>query len=338
MERKGYLTKLLTATINNHTWVDLSMAKVIAYLPGCYGSWVHWVLSTNNHTNALFLNDGSVQLPGLLKFANQTSLTDDISEELADSDEICRVHPFGVTGKGSEDSDLNSLQWCANNLGKTVYLYPDEKSIVWITNNQVDKIHEDGKFYLKHYFSKKYLESNNTSDILKPFIFKNHHTIIHNWPIEYDSDGILNKWIIREYLSLSIYDSMYKSLSIPNINKIKSLEIMTINIVDLRDNFSETIKKIAEYLEIETKVNDDTLNNLYQSWKDTQVHFYKDRLLPNIVNATINDRELSWSNLSIVDEAFIQYFLRQHRYEIKCHGLNNFPTNSKELRELIYAT
>lgn len=342
--RKGHTIKLLTSTVDHYTGINLSMAKIISYVPGCYGSWVNWLLlnlsDSDNKQDSPFLTDGSVQSKGHIIFPSdwyssldRLNFVNDIS-----SDDICRIHPSDSACEDGGASTVDSIQWAVDNLGKTVYLYPDEKSIVWITNNQVDKIHENNKFHLEYYFSKKYIENDKAFDSKKPFIFKNHNDIIINWPKEWDQNNVLSRWIIREFLSLNIYDAMINSLSIRNIDKIKSLEILPINVTDLRDDFLNTVRVIAEYLEIKINCDNDRLNNLYQLWEDTQIHFYKDLLVSNIVDATINNKEFSWPPLSIVDEAFIQHFLRQYKHEIKCHGLNEFPTNSKKLRELIYVT
>ena len=39
---------------------------------------------------------------------------------------------------------------------------------------------------------------------------------------------------------------------------------------------------------------------------------------------------------TLLDEAYVQHRLRQQGYEIRCDGLDVFPTNSRDLRELIY--
>ena len=39
---------------------------------------------------------------------------------------------------------------------------------------------------------------------------------------------------------------------------------------------------------------------------------------------------------TMLDEAYVQHCLREQGYEIRCDGLDTFPTNSSDLRELIY--
>jgi predicted nuclease with RNAse H fold len=44
----------------------------------------------------------------------------------------------------------------------------------------------------------------------------------------------------------------------------------------------------------------------------------------------------TWEPLPLPSEAWIQWQLRNLGYELRCHGLDMFPTNSVQLRELLY--
>ena len=52
--------------------------------------------------------------------------------------------------------------------------------------------------------------------------------------------------------------------------------------------------------------------------------------------ATVNGNDLHWGELSIIDEAEIQRQLRENGWEIRCFGINNFPTSSAALKLLLY--
>lgn len=320
------------------------MAKIIAYQPGCYGNWVHWVL-----TYLSDLKDGLADKPNL-----PFSLNGDAHEwssgnnshlwpadndhstyftSVVKDDNIYRIHPFVKNSK----SVIDNIKWIINTLGKTVYLHTDIESIIWILNARTDKIYDAKNGPLKYYFSKKFLNDGIGSEDFE-FIYKNHRETLEQWPKEFDDQGILERWIIREYLSVVMYDAVYENLTIDQNEEIMKLDLLAINVVDLRDNFSETIRKIAKYLDIDANLDEKVLSNLYNEWQATQIHFFKDKLLHDIIEATVNDLPMSWSNLTLVDEAVIQYLLRKRKFEIKCYGLNKFPSNTKQLRELIYAT
>ena len=313
------------------------MAKMIAFPPGCYGSWVHWVL---NHLSNV---DTGVTTPPLSEQGDAHNWNNQncfghltkkfMSNPLSvNEDSLCRCH----LDKDPVNNDITkTMDWILDNFSKTIYLYAEENSICWMANVKLDKIWQGaGKPTIDQYFHKDYQHSGNTD---WEFIFANHDEILNNWPAEYDENDILNKWIIREYLSLVLYNSLYRNFCLDKLKHFKSLDLLPVNVVDLRDNFSATILKMVDYLDLKINHSVD-LDELYQVWKDSQKHFFKDQLIHNIVNATIGNKDLDWAGLSIVDEAMIQHYLREQGYEIKCYGLNDFPTNSKQLRELIYVT
>ena len=339
MEGTGNTVELLASTVNHHTWVDISMAKVIIFPPGCYGSWVHWVL---NHLSGV---DTGVNSPPLNKKGDAHNWTTKncfghLTKEFMDNppkfreDDICRGH----TNHDPINNDIIAeIRWILDNLGKSVYLYADEASICWMANVKLDKIWEgEGRVPLDHYFSRNYEHDPDKTDW--EFIFSDHLDNLKQWPSEYDERGILSRWIIREYLSLILYKAVYENMVMGEIDMIKSLDLLPINVIDLRDDFVNTIRKIADHLHISINGSEDALQELYLIWKETQKHFSKDQLISEIIEATIKGEVSEWSDLSIVDEALIQHYLRERGYELKCVGLNDFPSNSKQLRELIYAT
>ena len=63
-----------------------------------------------------------------------------------------------------------------------------------------------------------------------------------------------------------------------------------------------------------------------------------DALCNQIVDATLSGAVFDWQHesLTIISESWIQWKLRTQGFEIKCHGLDIFPTNSVNLQKLIY--
>ena len=50
---------------------------------------------------------------------------------------------------------------------------------------------------------------------------------------------------------------------------------------------------------------------------------------------TVNNVLFEWNKVSIISEAIVQQRLRSLGYEIRCDGLNNFPTDSHTLGNLL---
>jgi len=50
----------------------------------------------------------------------------------------------------------------------------------------------------------------------------------------------------------------------------------------------------------------------------------------------LTDKDTVWDPLPLPSEVWIQYRLRELGYEIRCHGLDIFPTTSVQLKKLLY--
>lgn len=325
--------KLPTSISHHHSFSDISMAKIIAYPPGCYGTWVHWVLGhlsgSINEPGLPFSSNGDAHWDGgKLHLSNVDQFRDNIFD--LPSDSMYRIHPFSKNSKLATDN----IQWITETLGKTVYLYAGIESTIWILNARADKV-----FNMHHpfeyYFSKKFLNNSTGSEDLE-FMYQNHTEMLARWPREFDDQDTLERWIIREYLSMIMYDALCESMTIDQNEEIMKLDLLAVDVVDLRDDFPETIRKIAKYLDMDVDLDEKILSDLYAKWQVTQPHFFKDKLIHDIVESTVNDLPMSWSNLTLVDEVMIQHLLRKRKFEIKCHGLNTFPTNTKQLRDMMY--
>ena len=63
-----------------------------------------------------------------------------------------------------------------------------------------------------------------------------------------------------------------------------------------------------------------------------------DSLCNQIVDSTIQGVDFSWADryLPLPSESWVHWQLRNLGFEIQCHELDIFPTNSKKLKELLY--
>jgi hypothetical protein len=68
-----------------------------------------------------------------------------------------------------------------------------------------------------------------------------------------------------------------------------------------------------------------------------QQHLNKDDICKRIIVDFLNGNDFAVNdNLSIVDEAWIQWELRNNGYEMYCNGLNDFPKNLYEFNKHTY--
>ena len=79
---------------------------------------------------------------------------------------------------------------------------------------------------------------------------------------------------------------------------------------------------------------------MHQKMLSLQQHRNQDQLCQDIIKSVVtNITNLDWSdiNLPLASQSYIQYELRNLGFEIECHSLDNFPTNSVHLKSIIYS-
>ena len=304
------------------------MSKIaIVYGTGCYGTFVNWCLEYFSDPNfklglPLTSTGSAHDLP--IPMIDPTSLFpfSSIPEYLSNPDshhDIIRMHWVGLLGLEGRytESVTDRINLLEESFDKIIFLMPTEETLLWTADNKFFKLAEKYKNQTEHFTS--------VPEVLKD---------LENWPVT-DLDNI-ETWILREWLSFHYRDSLRSECGLNVISEFKRIgKIVTCE--DLRDHFNETIKQCIEYIGKEI-IREDELDSVYNSWIEKQYHVNGIDLVKNIVRHTIGDMDLSWDKLTFPQEVWLQMMLREQGYEIRCHGLNEIPTNSKQLRELIYAT
>lgn len=83
-------------------------------------------------------------------------------------------------------------------------------------------------------------------------------------------------------------------------------------------------------------LDSDNFSEIYEQWLAIQKHKDTDKIVQSIVNSTVNGIDYAWAPLNIVNEAVVQMQLRDlHSLDLKCYNLDVFPTNTKDLKELL---
>lgn len=162
--------------------------------------------------------------------------------------------------------------------------------------------------------------SNNVDDIIK-------------WNNEYTHWSELQLWELREWLSIfyPVWVQEWidaRQYADPTWLYISSEEILS--------NPFTTFRTILDY----SGELDNTLmskfNEFVGYWQTKQQYLLDEyELINRIVNTSISNESFNWSNLNIIAESIIQQKLRINGYEIKCYNLNEFPTSSIDLHNLL---
>ncbi len=277
---------------------------VILYPPGCYGSFVTWLLKNVN------VPVDKIKLP----FLKDGSAHDRIT--IMTSSCIISFEHF------SEDI----LQ----------FHYPDSPE-AW---QELMKIFTNYKKYniiaISFDFYSKLWLMNNIEDKIANNITRNEEflTLLANWGTPpYDA------WQIRECLSCYFHLFEHRIThwmgSIRNVTQQQPDVGFYFNISGLRDNFEETIKRLCYFCNIEYL--DSTIDYIKTQWILSQKHLYKDNIVNSIINNIVDHKDfIITDQLSIIDEAYVQHKLRDRGIELKCYNLNEFPKTNVEFQELLY--
>lgn len=292
----------------------------IVFTPGCYGNFIHWCIE--------YFSGGDIEFPFDQKtgrshiksknfkfsydksyYLTVKSFYTDLTE-INPNCEIVLVHPtihteIKLIEVVSKFLDINR---------KVIFLNCTENSVLLNINNKITKNPQTSNWMDSLNILKKNIERYN----------KNRDS--------------LNTWEERELLSFFVFkqhesESEYKTFEMP-IND----NFLYISIESLIDNFESTIRKIFNFINLD--IHRENFDEIYSEWIKLQFYKDSDKNAKEILSAILNNKFLDWSdkNLSIVDEAWIQYQLRdEHGIEIKCWNLNKFPTNTEDLKSyLIY--
>ena len=186
-----------------------------------------------------------------------------------------------------------------------------------------------------NYFNNHYekFSSGDIVEFLSTKIPNYQENLIDGWP----DDSI---WGLRELLSFylpALTDALVSEAESEKQRVIESnVPYYIADPEDLLTNSEVHLEKI--YLKFGLEKNQHFIQlpfytNLYLT---QQKYFNKQQELDNFVNCVIDNSVMEISSTTILDEAYIQYKLRVHNYEIKCHNLNKFPTHSVELKKITY--
>jgi hypothetical protein len=281
-------------------------AVPIIYNGGYYGTFVHW---------ALLYFSGLVVESGFPFFPNGSSHQYEAGDALIGISEwrnfdshqhtapIYRVHPKTSKFDVLQDVISEILQ----STGKAIYLTTSKHTLLTI-NNKFDKIWADG--WMAN-------QANELEENVSAWGSK-----------KYDN---LQEWQKREFLSYYIFkqhaaenEPLY---SVPD--KLFSFEIG-----DLFTDFEKSIRAMLDYVNLPcVRTN---LSEIHSTWATLQIHYGKDEQASAIIEAVTSDKYMEWSNLTLVDEAFIQMHLRDlHNLDMICYNVNVFPTNTTDLRKIL---
>lgn len=286
----------------------------IFFVPGMFGSTVEFILRshTNEYTtnNASIANDGSMHL---YSKENHPITKEDIFknlDQLLPNSITTPIYPF----EKSHLPEILEAYQTANISGDNILIYADSTRSAEL--NILFQYH-------------KIAHGTHLSLGLEIFAGGNSHNIT-GWNPSYQHWSEMKRWEFREWFSLFYVNWVQEWIESPThvpdtFLKIKSTDILF--------NTEATLLKIIKFCNLTLSQDLDPFIN---NWVSKQQYILTEfNLLDQIIENTINDCDFNWQPISIVSEGIIQQRLRSKGYEIRCDGLNTFPTDSKTLYSLL---
>ena len=289
------------------------MTVAIAYPPGAYGTYLEWCLTTLTSQEKIvtpFSTNGSSH-----KFIGNSLSSYQEFVNLTQSANFARFIPKTT----KEESLSKNLTSVCEHASAVIHLYPDKNSSLLCINNSYSKIYSD---WWEHHFTKNYIDS----------------TVIYkNWPVDHSTDiKDTPKWIKREFLSFYLMPQWLDMVEWyhPNTWQHKKCHVVTVG--QLLYNFEETLSQIKKFCGLDYVRPISDLADYHKQNLQNQKDLNADNLCNQIINSVIEQTEFHWGEISLINESWVQWQLRNLGYEIQCYELDNFPTNSVHLKELLY--
>jgi hypothetical protein len=282
----------------------------IIYGGGCYGTFIEWCLnyfSGNTKSTPFNSNGNSHKFLGNQVF-NIAGWREYLRHDLRYH--LVRLHPKTL----ESESLIENLNEVLDSVDQAILLYADRQSLLLNLNNKFNKVWVEG--WLAH----------TEDSFQKNLIAWGGGTL-----------STMETWEVREFLSLYMMPQYLAETEFNNILTYQNPKLFKIEIRDLFDNFECTIRRLMSYCELPVVTKD--FDTIYSQWAPLQVHSQKDVVVDNIVNAIIAGTEYDWGEgkLSLIDESIVQMRLRDlHKLGLKCYNLNVFPTNTTDLKKLLF--
>ncbi len=157
------------------------------------------------------------------------------------------------------------------------------------------------------------------------------------WGFNVDEDlANLPRWILREHHSLNLFNSWESQCAWFAPNHFKKSNCKFVFISDLFYDFLPTIEKIRQFLDVKWIRDPHDLLSFHQINLKQQKHKYQDAFASQILNSIADGTNFKWNayDVTLQTEAYIQRALQHQGIMLQCDGLNDFPTSTKELREV----
>lgn len=161
------------------------------------------------------------------------------------------------------------------------------------------------------------------------FCSGNEHNITA-WNLDYTHWSQMHPWQLREWISLFYVTWCQEWIESPKCVDSRFLQVKN---TDFLFDTVAAANKIFDHCALTQKSN---LDDFLLGWQKSQQYIVDEfMLLDHIVDCSIVNQPLEWQPINIIAEAIVQQRLRANGYEIRCDGLDKFPTDAIMFNKLL---
>jgi len=286
----------------------------VVYPPGGYGTFLHWAIEYFSGMlpadHRPFTDSGSAHLfEGATLDRSYSEFTTPQYLQSSAQYLVARSH-----GGGPHDTSYEDKKYYISRYSKffkhTVNLVRSEQCHLMLLHNVLTKTPRGsyGEFYQQ---------------------------TVDRYQEQFEVKQPVPTWQLREMLSYRHGSDIYYTREY--YQSVAARNNINIAVVDLVSDFSNTLKTLLPKLGL-CMLRQDELPKIETEWLSRQKFTKVDSLCQHIVESVVQDKPHQWDakELTVIDEAYVQYLLRQQGIEIRCFGLDNFPCDSVQLQTLIY--
>lgn len=154
------------------------------------------------------------------------------------------------------------------------------------------------------------------------FCNSNTHDFV-TWNQNYTCWNQMQPWELREWFSLFYVQWVQEWIESQHQSPDTFLKVRN---TDILYDTKNTFERIFKFLNL-TEIGE--LDLFITDWSQKQQYIVDEfDLLDRIVDCSINNQPLEWQPINLISEAIVQQRVRAKGYEIRCNGLDIFPTNA----------
>ena len=299
----------------------------IMYIGGAYGYWIEWLLWYGHETQWEMVNTSQ-----LLPDGSSHSRRDEEFEKIEGYEKI--KHPIGYFE--TEEAILHARSITdVDLLTYRCITYKAKKNSNYSIRDAIDLVGDSN-------FTGIYIDINN--DDMRDLVFLNAEKkitpkheysldMIRQWDPAVNLVTDLEPWEFREMLSL-FYTGLHDDYLTVSLEDIPP-SVLVINIDDiLYGNVTELVRKMFDHAKM--PLREEALTHIKQEhvkMLSLQKSIVELKIIKATVDACLSKQNISMQPISLEGEAIVQKRLRDHGIELRCYGLNDWPTKTGELIE-----